>query len=221
MINQFNKNTKGQDIIVGDIHGSLALLLKLLRYVNFDPNTDRLFLLGDIINKGINSEGMIDFLNTKGVYCLKGNHELMFEEYLNNIDNGNNNNWLFQGYGWQFHHSKRKQIRFCSKLIHLPIAIELETDLGLVGLVHARVPSACTSWNDFTQNIATLYQQAVWEFGTHTTPSDIDYTFHGHTIRSKVKSVGNSYWLDTGAYRTNTVGVSIFNKDKLSVFTFK
>jgi Icc-related predicted phosphoesterase len=54
---KLEENIIGNDNIVGDIHGELATFEKLLSTLN--PN-DRLFIVGDLIDRGNNSLGVIE-----------------------------------------------------------------------------------------------------------------------------------------------------------------
>ncbi|WP_026231794.1 metallophosphoesterase family protein [Neolewinella persica] len=75
---------------ISDIHGHLDTFKALLRQLAFSKR-DELFLLGDFIDRGPNSKGVIDYvkaLQAKGrrVHCLRGNHEQMCVEAPNNRD---------------------------------------------------------------------------------------------------------------------------------------
>ncbi|MEM9884707.1 MAG: metallophosphoesterase family protein [Bacteroidota bacterium] len=64
---------------ISDIHGCLKTFKALLEKINFSK-ADELFLLGDYIDRGPDSKGVIDHileLKAKGylVHCLMGNHE--------------------------------------------------------------------------------------------------------------------------------------------------
>ncbi len=48
----FGKNSSGRDFVVGDIHGSFGALEQLLQRLNFDPDCDRVFAVGDLIDRG-------------------------------------------------------------------------------------------------------------------------------------------------------------------------
>ncbi len=66
---------------ISDIHGHLATFRELLRRLAFS-RADELFLLGDFIDRGPDSKGVIDYveqLKSTGhqVHCLRGNHEQM------------------------------------------------------------------------------------------------------------------------------------------------
>ena len=48
----FSTNTKGRDFVVGDIHGELEMLKSELVKVGFDHSKDRLFSVGDMVDRG-------------------------------------------------------------------------------------------------------------------------------------------------------------------------
>jgi serine/threonine protein phosphatase 1 len=71
---------------VGDIHGCLEPLRRLLRTVRPKPQ-DTVVFLGDYVDRGPNSQGVLDFLLKFArlfpqTVFLKGNHEAMFLDYL-------------------------------------------------------------------------------------------------------------------------------------------
>jgi len=45
-------NHQGRDFVIGDLHGCLPLLHRLLDHVRFDPAGDRVFSTGDLIDRG-------------------------------------------------------------------------------------------------------------------------------------------------------------------------
>jgi serine/threonine protein phosphatase 1 len=67
-------------LAIGDIHGCLTALTTLLDFVAPAPD-DRLITLGDYVDRGPDSRGVLDLLialHTKGqVVALRGNHEEM------------------------------------------------------------------------------------------------------------------------------------------------
>ncbi len=83
--------------VIGDIHGRLDLLDKLIDAIHRDVeahNGESLTVtLGDYVDRGPNSRGVIDRLLTNpfpGDYvALKGNHEALLETFLNRPDIGN------------------------------------------------------------------------------------------------------------------------------------
>ncbi|MFD1452641.1 metallophosphoesterase [Oceanobacillus sojae] len=72
------KNQK-RILAISDVHGNGHLLTKLLQAVNYSPDIDQLIMLGDYINKGPDSIGTlqsIESLCKEGAIALAGNNEL-------------------------------------------------------------------------------------------------------------------------------------------------
>ncbi len=68
----------GRILAISDIHGQADALERLLTMANFQPDHDRLFLLGDYIGKGPNSLEtlqLVEKLVQRGAVALRGNHE--------------------------------------------------------------------------------------------------------------------------------------------------
>lgn len=63
---------------VGDLQGCLEPLKCLLERVNFNPAVDRLWLVGDLVNRGPQSVETLRFLYgmRDSLVCVLGNHDL-------------------------------------------------------------------------------------------------------------------------------------------------
>ena len=66
------------DYLVGDLQGCCDPLERLLQTLDFSASRDRLFLLGDLVNRGPDSLGVLKRLRSLGgaATCLLGNHDL-------------------------------------------------------------------------------------------------------------------------------------------------
>lgn len=78
--------SRGHTFVVGDIHGCLDEVNRMLDGLDLG-SSDSLVFLGDYVDRGPDSRGVIDRLlrlRTEGIRCvfLKGNHEDMFLGYL-------------------------------------------------------------------------------------------------------------------------------------------
>lgn len=86
LIRKLPTNLHGKDFVVGDIHGCVDLLLRLLNEVNFDTSKDRLFAVGDLIDRGPHSLECLQLSASPWFYSVQGNHEAMmlhfFSSYL-------------------------------------------------------------------------------------------------------------------------------------------
>ena len=89
----------GKSFIVGDVHGCLEMLKRLIDKIEWNPSDDRLIFIGDYIDRGENPKGVVDFVlklseDSPSVQCLIGNHEQMLLDYLSDVDP---ENYIFNG----------------------------------------------------------------------------------------------------------------------------
>jgi serine/threonine protein phosphatase 1 len=76
---------------VGDIHGCLDKLVSLMDIIDVDLKKETLVFMGDYIDRGPHSKEVVDYLidvarGGNRVVFLKGNHELMLQNYLSGED---------------------------------------------------------------------------------------------------------------------------------------
>ncbi|MFK7936888.1 MAG: metallophosphoesterase family protein [Saprospiraceae bacterium] len=86
---------------ISDIHGCNDTFKNLLDKIGLNAD-DQLFLLGDYIDRGKDSAGVIDtILQLKAdgyqVHCLRGNHEQMMIEAADDLKKTSNEMWLRNG----------------------------------------------------------------------------------------------------------------------------
>lgn len=73
-------------LIISDIHGMYEMLLALLKKVKYNPLYDRLFFLGDMVDKGPHSRQVLEFVNNEvqkneAIFIL-GNHDDLLLSFL-------------------------------------------------------------------------------------------------------------------------------------------
>jgi serine/threonine protein phosphatase 1 len=105
------KKEKQMRYAISDIHGCIRTFKKALREINFSKD-DTLILLGDYIDRGLDSKGLVDYIielqKDHNVIAIKGNHE---EFLLLSQDNyGVYRSWMSNGgmqtlnsYGYPLH----------------------------------------------------------------------------------------------------------------------
>jgi bis(5'-nucleosyl)-tetraphosphatase (symmetrical) len=72
---------KKRTIFIGDIHGCYLEFKQLLAKCAVTPE-DRVIVLGDMINKGPDSRGVVEYIREHRFEALMGNHEYGFIKYL-------------------------------------------------------------------------------------------------------------------------------------------
>ncbi|CAK7232546.1 hypothetical protein SCUCBS95973_008294 [Sporothrix curviconia] len=62
-------------VFVGDVHGQRKPLDELLDKIDFEVGLDHLVLVGDLVNKGLDSAGVVQLAMEVGASAVRGNHE--------------------------------------------------------------------------------------------------------------------------------------------------
>lgn len=73
---------------IGDLHGRYDLFIELLNKIKFSPEKDRIFLLGDVIDRHYGGNKILEYiLNHQQSCCLiLGNHEMQFLGMIKSYD---------------------------------------------------------------------------------------------------------------------------------------
>lgn len=148
-IERYAANRAGRDLIVGDIHGAFSRLRKALRQVRFDDRADRLFCVGDLVDRGPESQEAIEWLSKGRIHSVLGNHERAGLDFV--CGDLEEDVYASNGGEWNIRVPLEVRRRRAELFARMPVAIELETPAGVVGLVHADVPTQ--SWNTFRQEL--------------------------------------------------------------------
>ena len=130
---EIEANRAGRDFVVGDVHGEFPALSHALRSLRFEPGKDRLFGLGDLVDRGPASADAIEWIK-QGRFrtCVRGNHEQFLLEAITDLDYASMPDWFVN---IAANDAARRQWR--SSLLSLPIALTVHTAHGPIGLVHA------------------------------------------------------------------------------------
>lgn len=69
------QNTSGRDFVVGDLHGQRRELERQLEVARFDIRRDRLFSVGDLVDRGPDSLETLALIAEPWFHSVLGNHE--------------------------------------------------------------------------------------------------------------------------------------------------
>src|ERR1039457_5275259 len=84
-------NTRGRDIVIGDLHGNRDLLIQLLEKVDLDPTRDRVISTGDLPDRGSDSIGCLELLFEPWFHAVRGNHDQHLLELIEKAINAEKN----------------------------------------------------------------------------------------------------------------------------------
>lgn len=206
---------------IGDIHGRLDLLQRLEAEIlrdaaGIDASRRLIVCLGDFIDRGDNSFGVIEHLLKAGPesferICLMGNHEAYLLRFFD--DKTVAAAWLANGGGQTL----------SSYGVSVPVGFDIEdTSLDMQVELRARVPQSHVA---FLRSLALSHREGDYLF-VHAgvrpgvpldrqDPNDLMWIrgefltdrrdfgaviVHGHSIRPEPENLANRIGIDTGAY---------------------
>ena len=238
-IARFGVNRIGCDFVVGDIHGCFFLLDALLARLQFDGTRDRLFSVGDLIDRGPDSERALEWLARPWFHAIRGNHEQML---LDGLRHGGDAQRLWQANGgdWFVRLSPAVATDWIHAFEALPLAAEIELGDGrLAALAHADVPD---DWALVQGRLAHDDQAGIthdqlmntllwaryrageverrrhksvrwWHRPQPVHVRGVDLIYFGHTPMPAPTRCANTRWLDTGAFMGGTLTVAELSMD--------
>lgn len=210
---RFALNTEGHDFIVGDMHGHYDLFQEQLERIEFNPEVDRMFSVGDLIDRGPESLKCLTLIDEPWFYAVIGNHEDMMlhaeHSYTSQI------HWMRNGGTWAGEIDNETLNEWRVKIEKLPIAITVETIHGDVGICHAQPPS--NDWADAQREDPYTQEGMIWGREIIRMPEytveGVYKTVHGHTPVKEVVARGNVVFIDTGAFATGNL--TVLNLDEI------
>lgn len=207
LVRRIPANQRGRDLVVGDVHGCFSKLRAALQKVGFSHDAgDRLFSVGDLVDRGPESEDALWWLGQPWFFAVQGNHERMALDFCRGATPAGF--YASNGGAWLIGKTPPERLPFVDAFAGLPLALELETPGGLVCLVHADCPG--NSWSGFMARLAaggvsaaTVIDEAVWSrrrisgYWGEGVP-DVRAVLVGHTPVELGTKLGNVHYLDTG-----------------------
>ena len=198
----------GRDFAVGDIHGHFTRLQAALDAAGFDPEKDRLFSVGDLVDRGPECRDVLDWLAKPWFRPVRGNHD----DYVCRFDTCDVDNWVYNGGAWFAGLAWDEQREFAAQFRDLPVAIEVETDAGLVAIVHADCPFA--SWGELigelqspesAKRLKLVKNTLMWsrsriENDERSHVEGLRALVCGHTPLRHPVALGNVYHIDTAGW---------------------
>ena len=157
-------NPRGRDFVVGDVHGHFDTPEHARDALAFDPERDRLFSVGDLIDRGPRSADALEWLRSGRILAVRGNHEQMMIDALERgrlrltgytalwYDNGgewfggdpdfddDDDEPIVRGVNYQPHLQD-----WLDAMANVPSLRRVETTAGAVGIVHT-LPDGHADW---------------------------------------------------------------------------
>jgi serine/threonine protein phosphatase 1 len=164
--------------------------------------------VGDLVDRGPESEAALDWLARPWFYAVQGNHE---DYAIRHVRTGrvDVDNWRGYGGGWFLDLPPDRQEIYAEAFAKLPIAIEVETSAGAVGLLHADCP--VLFWPRLESALQDRYRRTSetcqWSRDrlrqmNRTGIQGVRAVVAGHTPVAAPLLLGNVYHIDTEGWKS-------------------
>ena len=220
-------------LVVGDIHGKRKLFDRLLEAMTYRAGEDKLILIGDLVDRGEDSRGVvkraIELKNEAPdtVIVLKGNHEAMMLSALFQPESEQAELWLYNGGVETLHSYINEEGEFDVPEEHWMFMESLPTwyeDEHAI-YVHAALPEDSGQFlhPSETPDSPELYWSRNRNFFAEYKGKTVVF---GHTITGMLFGERERVWMrgdnligvDTGAYLTGTLsGIELPSRQVFSV----
>jgi serine/threonine protein phosphatase 1 len=195
------RNPSGRDWVCGDLHGRFEVLMEALDDVSFNPDEDRLFLLGDLIDRGPQSRELLSWaLHTDNVRSVVGNHELVFVGGAGQAEHRRKHRAIGGRWADEIDYSQYRVLSTgCAN--SFPLSMTLECETGTLGLVHAQTP--VDDWRELTAAPYSdqLAIDCTWPWtratGPEKTVTGVTAVVSGHIGTKDIVIQANQIWIDT------------------------
>ena len=213
---------------IGDVHGRLDLLLKMYDAIIRDrgehPEADwRIIHLGDYVDRGADSKGVIDFLirateRESRVIALAGNHDIGFVDFLaapdpNGIFANNGGRETALSYGVRIDFSDRAGFRAQAEALRQAVPAAHRAFLEGLGFscpfgdfffCHAGIRPGIPLDRQEVSDLIWIREAFLNFVGLH--PKVI---VHGHTPCREPEIRANRVNVDTGAFRSGVLSALV------------
>lgn len=161
--------------IFSDVHGHLDELHKTLAF--FDSmQVDKIICCGDLVDKGDQSDAVIQYMSQQAIHCVLGNHDAKAQ------------------YGWLTHNIplQRSSLDYLS---HLPHDLKFYWEGVSIYICHAN------PWRDYSVYVFPTRPQALFNLVTGSVDEDI--IILGHTHHPMMITVGDKLLINAGSIYGN------------------
>lgn len=209
---RYGANRSGRDFVVGDIHGHFDAVRQWLQSIGFDEGADRLFAVGDLIDRGPQSDEVAWWLHQPWFASIRGNHEVMMLQALRQPSVAKRDQWFLNGGSWWNQVDPEQAQIIESAVLALPYAIEIQGQTALPhGILHGDFPAEHDVWDRLSNELRAsksnhTANSTIWgrglvaslKRGERPHIEGLATLFIGHTTLDAPLSAGNVSAIDTG-----------------------
>ncbi len=198
-------HNSSRTIFIGDVHGCFVELCELINKIKLNAS-DRVILLGDLVNKGPRSAAVVNYVKNQGFEAILGNHDY---EYIQGSNQNPKFKEIYQEMGREAH----------MWFSQLPFYIEDEHFIAVHGGIIPGLPISqidpyilmnIRTWDGKGKDLSNPKNPPWYELYTGKKP-----VFYGHWARKGLNLRKNTYGLDSGCVYGNSLSAYILEEHKL------
>lgn len=222
-IRHFASNTAGTDYVVGDLHGCIDILRRAMELLQFDPTKDRMFSVGDLVDRGPHSLETGELMYEDWFYAVRANHEDLMIRSVIGQEWRAKDAWLNNGGEWSIKCDQDRLQALAKAAATLPYVIAVgSSGIDRFNVVHAELAfddgyqrtvatDEMLDRGEFTagQLFTMIWGREMISNGEEHYPPRPGKAFHdpdllsptyvGHTPVQNVVRVQNQIYIDCGA----------------------
>ncbi|MEO1432677.1 MAG: metallophosphoesterase family protein [Cyanobacteria bacterium J06632_19] len=214
--------TSHRRIVIGDVHGHYQGLMQLLEAMA-PTAEDKIYFLGDLIDRGPQSSQVVDFVKDNSYPCLLGNHEHMLIKILTEKDASTPSVQGWLNSGGQATLLSYKNSKVPQEHLEWFESLPLYIDLGDIFLVHAGIDPSKTIEEQKAEQFCWIrdkfhgIQKPYFSDKVIIVGHTITFTFPGVAPGKIARGAG---WLDldTGAYHPRSGWLTAFDVTNRQVY---
>ncbi|GHU04599.1 serine/threonine protein phosphatase [Betaproteobacteria bacterium] len=200
LIQYFHKNKIGRDFVCGDIHGCFNELELELKKIDFNESRDRLFCVGDLIDRGPYSKYALLYYQKDWFHAVRGNHENNFSKFFAMYGKDYSYYDIYNGTEWSQEMPEYFLKELKTVIDTLPYIIVIDDTL----ILHAQLPPVI-SLQKIENNPEKYLHKLIWsrnEKPQKINIPGISRVYCGHTIVEEPIEQNGIINIDTGAFLT-------------------
>ena len=212
--------------IIGDVHGCYFTLIELYKRIKNKYSSIPIYCVGDLVDRGLNSYQVMNFIESENIKFTPGNHDYMFYYFFHEPSSIFARSWVFNGNETTLASYERNQDaleRHLDLIIKAPLFYDLEdcfiSHAGLSSFFKKDLPA------DYKNNLKTIYPIITANFNSdHGVLWNRDELMNlgklqivGHTKQQEIVYVeeSDSLYIDTGAFIGNKLSSVIVENNEI------
>ena len=212
--------------VIGDIHGCLYTLRKLVEQIREKYPTVEIYSVGDLVDRGVFGFEVVEFIKSEKIKFTPGNHDYMMYYFIKHPTEEIGRPWPHNGYettliSYNEHFDKlNEHLEF---IISKPLFYNLDdcfiSHAGISKQMKNQLPDNfqddLSLLDDVIQSNLNQESGILWTRDTLLNIGKLQVV--GHSIKKEIIYVekSNVVYIDTGAFLGNKLSAVIVEKNKL------